>query len=95
MAVIINFRIKICDIYPMQINFRLNDDLSRHQCNVRRDGDWAIFTCPQCEGYERRLNLRSGKTTIRPGSDPFILHEGTWAPPGLEAGPEGGYSLPN
>jgi len=79
----------------MQINFRLNDESSRHQCVVRHDGDWAVFTCPHCEGYERRLNLRNGKMTSRPGEDPFILHEGVFVPPGLDTEAHGGYSLPN
>jgi len=79
----------------MQINFRLNDESSRHQCVVRHDGDWAVFTCPQCPGYERRLNLHNGKMTTRPGEDPFILHEGAVLPPGLEMESNGGYSLLN
>lgn len=79
----------------MQLNFRINDAPQRHQCVVRRDGDWIIFTCPQCEGYERRLHLFDGKTTVQEGEDPFALHEGVFIPQDLKAELGGGFSPPN
>lgn len=79
----------------MQINFRINDESPRHQCDARRDGDWVIFTCPQCDGYERKLNLHNGKMTARPGEDPLVLHEGVFVPADLTTELGGGFSAPN
>lgn len=79
----------------MQINFRINDELPRHPCTARREGDWIIFTCPQCDGYERRLNIRSGKISLSPGDDPFILHEGVFVPDSITAELGGGFASPN
>lgn len=32
-----------------------------HSCESHLRGDWIIWTCPECEGYERRLNWRTGE----------------------------------
>lgn len=40
-----------------------------HHCTSHRDGDWITWRCPLCEGYERRLNIRTGVMFInRAGS---------------------------
>lgn len=46
-----------------------------HFCTSFQDGDWAIWRCPQCEGYERRYNLRTGEMRVRRGGSE-ALHTG-------------------
>lgn len=75
----------------MQIQFNSESEMSRHSCNARRDGDWAIFTCPLCPGFERRMNLRTGAMRVQEASDASALHEGFFVPVGLEQS----NSLPN
>ncbi|HNM23949.1 MAG TPA: hypothetical protein PKL15_00915 [Saprospiraceae bacterium] len=41
-----------------------------HHCTSRRDGDWIIWSCPHCSGYERRLNWVSGEMRVRRGDSP-------------------------
>jgi hypothetical protein len=38
-----------------------------HHCTSHRDGDWVIWRCPHCQGYERRLHLRTGEMRINRG----------------------------
>ncbi|MCB0576138.1 MAG: hypothetical protein KDC61_16405, partial [Saprospiraceae bacterium] len=40
-----------------------------------RDGEWIIWRCPQCEGYERRLNWNTGEMSVRRG-DSTAQHTG-------------------
>jgi hypothetical protein len=75
----------------MQLKFNDTAEGSRHTCTAKREGDWAIFSCPLCPGFERRMNLRTGVVKIREGQDPYILHEGYFVPVGLEDS----NSLPN
>jgi len=56
------------------------DDVDTHQCESYRDGDWIVFLCPKCEGYERRLNWRSGEMKVRDRSDQNIRHTGEYFP---------------
>ena len=37
-----------------------NGDFDGHYCVSKLDGDWIIWTCPICVGYERRLNWKTG-----------------------------------
>lgn len=46
-----------------------------HHCTSHRDGDWITWRCPQCTGYERRFNWRTGEMHIQRG-DTDILHVG-------------------
>lgn len=40
-----------------------------HFCTSHREGDVIIWRCPLCEGYERRLDFRTGKMRVnRAGS---------------------------
>ena len=40
-----------------------------HECTSYRDGDWIIFRCPLCPGYERRFNWVTGEMQVdRAGS---------------------------
>ena len=75
----------------MAFSFEPSENDTRHRCQARRSGDWAIFTCPLCPGFERRLNLRDGTMQVKSAGDPYILHEGIYVPPGLEQS----HSLPN
>ena len=75
----------------MQFEFSQREAAGRHRCEARREGDWAIFTCPLCNDFERRMNLKTGKMQTRQQEDSFILHEGFFVPTGLEHT----HSLPN
>lgn len=45
----------------------INAPKGSHVCTSFRDGDWAVFRCPLCEGYERRINVRTGEIKGRSG----------------------------
>jgi len=47
-----------------------------HQCSSRRDGDWLIWNCAQCAGYERRFNFVSGEMRTRRGGS-LAQHTGS------------------
>lgn len=51
----------------------LPDDV--HRCTSYRDGDEIVWKCPICEGYERRLNYKSGEMTVRKGGSD-AMHTG-------------------
>lgn len=51
----------------------------QHACIGHKEGDWIIFTCPQCKGYERRINWKTGEMKSRVGDNP-VLHTGFHAP---------------
>lgn len=36
-----------------------------HHCTSHRDGDWIIWRCPLCEGYERRLNTKTKEMRVK------------------------------
>lgn len=46
-----------------------------HTCTSFRQGDWVVFRCPICPGYERRVNLETGKTVVKGGTS--ALHTGS------------------
>jgi len=50
-----------------------------HTCLSARDGDWTIFTCPFCEGYERRINWRTQEMKVI-NDRPDIQHSGSYFP---------------
>lgn len=69
----------------MQIRFELNDqEREFHTCESRREGNWLVFTCPQCIEYETRFNIQTGERISHPIADPTIFHQGTHIPVGLE-----------
>lgn len=43
----------------------LSDDT--HECTSHREGEWMIFRCPHCPGYERRFNWVTGEMQVRRG----------------------------
>jgi hypothetical protein len=69
----------------MEIRLNLDDGEKRHQCTAQREGEWLVFTCKRCAGFERRVHLPSGEIKVRMGSDPWILHEGNYMPVGFDA----------
>jgi hypothetical protein len=68
----------------MKLTFNLNDGEIRHTCKSHQEGDWIVFTCPQCEGYERRININTGKMETRALENNDILHIGNFQPAGSE-----------
>ena len=45
----------------------------QHSCKRHMEGDWEVWTCPQCPGYSRRFNHKEGlmKTTRTDRSELF------------------------
>lgn len=39
-----------------------------HHCTSHREGEWIIWRCPQCEGYERRYNWKTREMRIKRGN---------------------------
>ena len=61
----------------IEINLTNSDD-DRHECESTREGDWIIFTCPHCPGYERRMNLRTRDMTVNDPTDGSYSHSGRY-----------------
>ncbi len=57
---------------------------SYHTCVSHREGNWIVFTCPQCSAYERRLNFQTGEMINVSADDPYIVHQGQFVATGLE-----------
>jgi hypothetical protein len=52
----------------------LPDDV--HLCESDREGDWIVWRCTQCAGYERRINWVTGEMRAQNTSS-TILHSGS------------------
>ena len=53
----------------METNSRPGQPSPVHECTSHRAGDWIIFRCPYCPGYERRFNWLTGEMQLdRAGS---------------------------
>ncbi len=65
-----------------RFKFLNEEDFEKHLCEVKKEGDWLIFTCPECD-YERRIHRFSGKMKVRQGA-PNALHRGQYRPVGLD-----------
>ncbi len=50
-----------------------------HKCKTHREGDWVVFTCDKCPGYERRINLKTRKMRVSSPEDVQALHTGSFA----------------
>lgn len=46
-----------------------------HQCTSHREGDWIVWRCPHCNGYERRFNWVTNEMKVRNGGS-SALHTG-------------------
>ena len=67
----------------MNIEFNFgSSDAEQHTCESFRDGDWIIYTCDQCPGYERRMNWRTREMKVRrpEGMATDVLHTGSYFP---------------
>ena len=51
-----------------------------HQCKSYREGDWIVFYCPLCTGYEHKMNLKTDESQVEFGSYAHIRHMGLHAP---------------
>jgi hypothetical protein len=60
-----------------------NNQKETHDCTVTRRGNWAVFSCPKCPDYERRINLITGEMKTRKSLNP-ISHKGMWTPVGIQ-----------
>jgi hypothetical protein len=67
------------------LNLNENQPPIVHECTVIRVGEWAIFKCPHCLDYERKINLITGAMKTRAAFN-AIRHQGNYAAPGLDAG---------
>lgn len=56
-----------------------NSNMNGHSTIGHREGDYIIFTCPTCRDYERRINWKTGKVTVKKGKN-NIPHHGSHAP---------------
>lgn len=36
-----------------------------HKCTSEVQGDWVVFRCEHCPDYERRINWKTGETTVK------------------------------
>lgn len=46
-----------------------------HQCTSHTEGNWTVWRCPHCAGYERRLNRATGQMRVNKGGS-TALHTG-------------------
>ena len=60
----------------MQIVFPLADNAFRkkHTCEVQVKGDWIVYTCKECPGYERRVHRRTGKVFEKGSANRHVHH---------------------
>ncbi len=66
---------------PIKFNYDSSNE-EQHTCESYRNGDWIIYVCEKCPGYERRLNWRTGETKVRrpEGGVDDVLHSGSYFP---------------
>jgi RNase P subunit RPR2 len=57
----------------------------RHVCEVEKNGDWVIYTCPNCD-YVRRFNPKTGDMKVERGNE-LALHSGEYVDPILSDHP--------
>ncbi len=46
-----------------------------HQCTRHTEGNWTVWRCPLCAGYERRFNRATEEMKVRKGGS-AALHSG-------------------
>lgn len=63
----------------IKIEFGDPSDVPEHECDVKREGDWMVFTCPKCPEYERRINGRTHEMSVKK-SYALVNHSGTYDP---------------
>jgi hypothetical protein len=45
-----------------------------HQCQSRKEGEWTIYTCKQCPGYERKIHRNTGRVQVKGGNNFSVDH---------------------
>lgn len=58
---------------------QIHADAETHACQSRVEGDWIIFTCPDCPDYERRYNYKTKEMQVKHASVD-INHVGQFIP---------------
>lgn len=43
-----------------------------HFCEPEREGEWIVYTCKQCPGYERKVHVSTGKVKVK-GQTNFLV----------------------
>jgi hypothetical protein len=61
----------------LNINFN-QEHAEKHTCIGHQEGDWIIFTCPECD-YQRKMNWLTGETRSN-NKDSNVLHRGEHFP---------------
>ena len=59
----------------LKLDFDRTPGKETHVCEARREGDWIVYTCPKCPGYERRINQRTDEMKYK-GFGANVRHEG-------------------
>jgi len=57
-----------------------NSNVNQHECVSVKSGDWVIFSCPQCPGYERRINLHTQEMRLQDPNQGKYTHVGRHSP---------------
>ena len=47
-----------------------------HKCTAEQVGEWYIFRCPLCAGYERKMNVYTGEMKVM-GKVKYVRHQGS------------------
>ena len=68
----------------LEINFEMDSKYGYHECVSVVEGEWAIFRCPICKNYERRINMLTGETKVKDLSS-IVRHSGRHIPSQLAA----------
>lgn len=64
---------------------RRHDVAESHICTSRRDGDWIIHACDECD-YELRDNWRTGELIVN-NAKTTVNHSGSYSPFGYQDPP--------
>ncbi len=62
----------------------LGSEFEQHACTSKKEGDWIIFECSQCD-YVRKLNYKTREMKVSGGSMTTV-HSGFHVPVGLQPG---------
>jgi hypothetical protein len=63
---------------------KFDENELKHTCVVTHEGEWAIFKCPICDDYERRINLKTGEMKSKIGIENTVLHNGMLMPTAIQ-----------
>jgi hypothetical protein len=57
----------------------VNSSNTDHVCKGKKEGDWYIYTCELCPGYEKRINEKTNQVkTIRTVESDKYTHSGMY-----------------